>query len=219
MLISTLANPCTAVGRNLPALWRGIGGIRTARRHNLIALRCFCTAPEKEDENVYVGPLTKKMKAVKVFSLTTSITGLIAQPMIIEQASKIGGTALVVFMSGFVGFFTFVTPFLLHWITKNYVSAMKFNASTQEYTATTISFFLTPTYTKFRISDVKVPDVPGMFTTFLVGKKGFFVDAKEFPDTNHFIKIMGYDKPIDFKLELIEDPKGDETSKKNEKTL
>lgn len=55
-----------------------------------------------------------------------------------------------------------------------------------------------------------VPDVPGMFTSFLVKKKeskkthALFVDPRLFDDTNHYIKIMGFDKPIDFQLDLTE---------------
>uniref|UniRef100_A0A1B0D8R8 Transmembrane protein 70 n=1 Tax=Phlebotomus papatasi TaxID=29031 RepID=A0A1B0D8R8_PHLPP len=209
--------PCSGC-KNLPVLWQISGGIPNERRHNLTSVRYSSNNAEEGAEKVYSGPLTGKMKAVKVFSLTTSITGIAAQPIVIEQASNLGGTPLVVLMSGFVGFFTFVTPVLLHWITKKYVTAMTFNPKNEEYIATTISFFLTPTYIKFRIADVKVPDVPGLFTTFLVGKKALFVDPKEFTDTNHYVKIMGYDKPVDFKLELIEDPKSDAINKKDVKT-
>jgi transmembrane protein 70 len=52
-----------------------------------------------------------------------------------------------------------------------------------------------------------VPDVPGMFTSFFVGKNALFVDPKLFDDPNHYVKIMGYDKPIDFKLNLGEKEK------------
>jgi transmembrane protein 70, mitochondrial len=48
--------------------------------------------------------------------------------------------------------------------------------------------------------------------SFLVKEKGsnrkprpLFVDPRLFPDPNHYIKIMGYDKPIDFKLSMPED--------------
>ncbi|GBP65183.1 Transmembrane protein 70 homolog, mitochondrial [Eumeta japonica] len=54
---------------------------------------------------------------------------------------------------------------------------------------------------RFKPEDVDVPDVPGMFTTFNAKGKSLFVDARHFPDPNHYAKIMGYDKPIDFKME------------------
>lgn len=59
-----------------------------------------------------------------------------------------------------------------------------------------------------------VPEVPGMFTTFMVGKKSLFVDPKLFPDPTHYIKIMGYDKPIDFKFEEARQSAAQEDDKK-----
>lgn len=43
-----------------------------------------------------------------------------------------------------------------------------------------------------------------MFTSFKVGKGQIplFVDAHDFIDTHHYARFMGYDKPVDFKLEL-----------------
>jgi hypothetical protein len=52
----------------------------------------------------------------------------------------------------------------------------------------------------FRVDEVIVPDVPGMFTSFQVKGSPLFVDPRLFVDPEHYARIMGYDKPIDFKL-------------------
>ena len=52
---------------------------------------------------------------------------------------------------------------------------------------------------KFKIKDVHVPSIPGMFTTFQAKDVPLFVDADQFEDPRHYGKIMGYDKPIDFR--------------------
>ncbi len=65
--------------------------------------------------------------------------------------------------------------------------------------------------TSFKIKDVVVPEIPGMFMSFQIGKQGMFVDPTLFTDPEHYVKIMGYDKPIDFKLNLSE-----KTNVKNE---
>lgn len=64
---------------------------------------------------------------------------------------------------------------------------------------------------RFTVDDVTVPDVPGMFTSLIVKQKGsgkqipLFIDPRLFGDhVQHYVKIMGYDKPIDFKLNLTE---------------
>jgi hypothetical protein len=91
---------------------------------------------------VYYGVLTPQIRAVKVFSLTSSILGVIAQPILLEKGSQIGGIPMVVALCGFVGFFTFVTPLLLHWITKKYITELHYDEQKDEYIATTITFFL-----------------------------------------------------------------------------
>uniref|UniRef100_A0A1Q3F3X7 Putative transmembrane protein 70 log mitochondrial n=1 Tax=Culex tarsalis TaxID=7177 RepID=A0A1Q3F3X7_CULTA len=176
----------------------------TRNRSLRTALRCLSssqTPGTDSDFKVYYGILSPQIRAVKVFSLATSIGGVIAQPILLEQAAKIGGTPMIVAICGIAGFFTFVTPLLLHLITKRYVTELFYDVTTKEYTASTITFFLMKQQTKFKLEDVVVPEVPGVFTTFMVGKKSLFVDPKLFPDPTHYIKIMGYDKPIDFKFE------------------
>ncbi|XP_055371390.1 transmembrane protein 70 homolog, mitochondrial [Condylostylus longicornis] len=162
------------------------------------------TKNETRQIKVYYGSLTPRMKAVKVFSLTTSLTGLLAQPVLLEQGTKIGGTGMAIFLCGFAGFFTFVTPFLLHIITRNYVTELFYDLNRDEYTANTISLFLQKLETKFKVDDVKVPEVPGMFTSIQVGKTSLFLDPSQFTEPDHYVRIMGYDKPIDFKLEFKE---------------
>lgn len=39
-----------------------------------------------------------------------------------------------------------------------------------------------------------------MFTTLEAKGKPLFFDPRLFSDHNHYAKLMGYDKPIDFKL-------------------
>ena len=59
--------------------------------------------------------------------------------------------------------------------------------------------FVRPKKIEFRVSDVDVPDIPGMFTTFKAGNVPLFVEMNQFNDLRHYGKIMGYDKPLDLK--------------------
>lgn len=54
------------------------------------------------------------------------------------------------------------------------------------------------------MEDINVPEVAGMFTTFFVKNKPLFVDVELFSDPSHYVKMMGYDKPIDFHLKVNE---------------
>uniref|UniRef100_A0A0K8UN75 Transmembrane protein 70, mitochondrial n=1 Tax=Bactrocera latifrons TaxID=174628 RepID=A0A0K8UN75_BACLA len=186
-----------------------------AQQHRLYAFKASSTTKPNEVENirVYYGSLAPRMRAVKVFSLVTSLAGLAAQPILLEQGLNMGGKPMAAFLCGFAGFFTFVTPLLLHFITKKYVTEIHYNPKSEEYTATTISILLFKIKTTFKPDDVKVPEVPGMFTSFVVHNKPLFVDPALFDDPEHYARIMGYDKPVDYKLDLT---KLDKTNKNNQ---
>lgn len=57
--------------------------------------------------------------------------------------------------------------------------------------------------TTFKVSDVVIPEIPGMFTSFKVGKGQvpLFVDAPDFTDLHHYARFMGYDKPLKIDFE------------------
>ncbi|KAL0892907.1 hypothetical protein ABMA27_014586 [Loxostege sticticalis] len=169
--------------------------------------RQFSTDSKEEEqlEHIYAGPLTPQIKAVKIFSLTSSVAGLMAQPIIVKQAATIGSTSLLVIMCSMVGFFTFITPLLLHFVTKKYVTDIHYDPSTGTYKATTINFFLAEKELEFKSEDVTVPDIPGMFTTMHAKGKPLFIEARHFSNPLYYAKIMGYDKPMDFKLGEMED--------------
>ena len=79
-----------------------------------------------------------------MFSLTTSIVGVCAQPVLYEQAVRLGSsTPVIVAVCGFIGFFTFITPFLIHMITKKYVTELHYDKKNSEYIASVITFYMT----------------------------------------------------------------------------
>lgn len=43
-----------------------------------------------------------------------------------------------------------------------------------------------------------------MFTSIVAKNVPLFLDPRMFKDASHYAKIMGYDKPIDFKLNSID---------------
>ncbi|CAK1595978.1 unnamed protein product [Parnassius mnemosyne] len=192
---------------NISAFKDILPGIKCTSRIQKIIDRHYANKSNDETklERIYYGPLTPQIKAVKVFSLSSSAAGLLAQPIILKEASSIGSTSLLVAICSVVGFFTFVTPLLLHIITKKYVTEMYYDSETSTYKAVTINFFLVPKKLEFKTEDVVVPDIPGMFTTMLAKNTPLFIEARHFNDPSHYAKIMGYDKPIDFKLGNLED--------------
>jgi transmembrane protein 70 len=67
----------------------------------------------------------------------------------------------------------------------------------------------------FTTDDIVVPDVPGMFTSFQIRGVPLFVDPRLFNDPEHYAKMMGYDRPIDFKLNNVSREKMNSEGKKD----
>lgn len=160
-------------------------------------------APEEtatERTEIYYGPLTKQIKGLKIFSLLTSSGGLLAQPFLYAKAMESGNTGAVLGLFACIGFLAVTTPLIIHIITKKYVTHVYYNAKEDKYIANTYSLFVRKKELEFTPDDVVVPDVTGMFTSCVIKGKPLFLEQDFFYDSSHYIRIMGYDKPIDFKL-------------------
>merc|ERR1712226_792212 len=157
---------------------------------------------EEHQKTIYRGILSAQIKLVKSFSLMTSVIGLGCQPLIYLKVNEAGSTSLPFIVAGgaFLSFFTFATPMLIHWVSKKYVTEMLYNRIENTYTSVTYTFLLRKKQITFKASDVKVPDIPGMFTTFQVNGRPLFVDGGAFYNPHHYGKLMGYDKPLDIRF-------------------
>jgi len=161
---------------------------------NIISRWCHNLNKETEQE-IYNGILSTQIKLVKTFSLTTSFIGLAVQPVLWTYSTA--NAAVVVGAGAFLGFFTFVTPLLIHSIAKKYVTKLYYNQVEDKYTAVVYNFLLKPKKIEFTLKDVVVPDTPGPFCTFKANSVPLFVEGSQFTDIRHYGKIMGYDKPVD----------------------
>ncbi|XP_074646934.1 transmembrane protein 70 homolog, mitochondrial-like [Tubulanus polymorphus] len=151
---------------------------------------------DKYGELVYEGGIASMVRGVKFFSLSTSILGLSLQPYILLNADQLG--KFTVLFGGICSFFILGTPILLHWITKKYVTQLYLKRDTGEFTALTVTFFMRTMTTKFRAEDVKVPEIPGLFTTAIAKGRPLFMDMNFFRDIEVYKHMMGYDKPVDW---------------------
>lgn len=90
---------------------------------------------------IYEGILSKQIRSLKLFSFLTTAMGLSLQAALFE---KLQGSSMAATVSVFsiVGFFTFVTPVLIHLVAKRYVTELIYDPAADVYTAATYSFFL-----------------------------------------------------------------------------
>ncbi|KAL1518309.1 hypothetical protein ABEB36_001951 [Hypothenemus hampei] len=161
---------------------------------------------------IYYGILAPHMKAVKLFSISSSLVGIIVQPFLYKEIVSTGNVPIILAAYSFIGFFTVVTPLLLHLITKKYVIQLSYNENTDSYVAKTLNIFCRTIETEFKAEDVVIPDVPGMFVSFHVKGKPLFLDPRYFDYPEHYAKLMGFDKPLDLKLETDKVPEPNDKS-------
>ncbi|KAL6443427.1 hypothetical protein ACFW04_002937 [Cataglyphis niger] len=167
-------------------------------------IKCFSTKNYQETftekTEIYYGTLTRQIRALKIFSLLTSTGGLLAQPLLYSKAIESGNTGAVLGIFAFIGFLTVTTPLLIHIVTRKYVTHLYYDVKEDKYIANTYSLFVKKKELVFTPDDVVVPDVTGMFTSCIIKGIPLFLEQKFFYDSTHYIRIMGYDKPIDYKL-------------------
>ncbi|XP_026169037.1 transmembrane protein 70, mitochondrial isoform X1 [Mastacembelus armatus] len=182
--------------------------LNTGHKTHCLSNRPLSTAPHSEDGKlIYSGSLGSAVRGVKMFSYSTSTASLILMPhILLNTGIGVQSFAMQVAFCGVIGFFTFLTPVLLHLITKGYVIRLYHNPDKDTYAAVTYSVFLTEKKNVFHQSQVKIPAVSKMFTTFYAGNLGLLVNPDLFAIPYDYNHLMGYDKPFRFNIEDIDKP-------------
>uniref|UniRef100_A0A8C2A7P8 Transmembrane protein 70 n=1 Tax=Cyprinus carpio TaxID=7962 RepID=A0A8C2A7P8_CYPCA len=173
------------------------------------AVRWYNPLPvQPEDgELIYNGNLGKAVLGVKFFSYSSSMFSLCVMPyVLLKTGIGVNSLALQVAFCGIIGFFTFLTPVLLHLITKGYLVRLFHNKETDMYTAITYSALLVEKRTVFHQSDVIIPDVSRMFTSFYAKKRSMLVNPMLFPLPHDYNHLMGYDRPFSFDTDDLNKP-------------
>ena len=141
--------------------------------------------------------------------MSSSVIGLGLQPYLytalLEHSPLIKGL-----MGGVVGTFVVVTPLLIHSITRRYVTNMYYNPVDGEFTVDTLTFFVGRKRETFTAADVSSEVMASMFSNLEVKGRPLLIDPSCFSDREAYIKLMGYDKPMDLNL------KADQSEKKQE---
>jgi len=162
-------------------------------------LKCERNDRNSDTNVIYVGTLARHVRIVKVFSLSTSVAGICLQPFIYTKLSALP-VVLAVAVGGFASFFIYLTPVLLHLVSKRYVTEITLDAITGEYSATTYTFFLRKKVHQFTADDVMVPNVPGLFTSIRVHGVPLFIDRDLFTDRRYFVQLFKYTDPLEWEI-------------------
>jgi hypothetical protein len=151
---------------------------------------------------VYEGTITGMIKGLKVFSVTTSLVAIVGQPYVFLQLYKTVPLPVLVF-SGFLGVTAILSPLVLQWFTKRYVTHLYLDPQTNAFFADTLGLLGGKRSIQFKASEVTVPAVSGPFTSFIVKGKPYLVDPQLFQDMEAYKHLMGYDKSLE---EIVRKP-------------
>lgn len=121
--------------------------------------------------------------------------------ILLETGLGVQSFAMQAIFCGVVGFFTLITPAILHYFTKGYVIRLYHDADRDSYTAVTYSVFLTEKRNRFHQRQVTIPAVSKMFTSFYADKMGLLVNPDLFLIPHDYNHLMGYDKPFTFEID------------------
>ncbi|XP_044074528.1 transmembrane protein 70, mitochondrial [Siniperca chuatsi] len=187
-------------GKQLHSVRRSFLNLNNKMQSHCPSTCCLTTATHSEDGNlIYTGSLGNAVRGVKMFSYSTSGASLFLMPhVLLKTGLGIQTFAMQAAFCGVICFFTFLTPVLLHVITKGYVIRLYHIPDTDTYTAITYSVFLTEKKSVFHQRQVRIPSVSKMFTTFYTDNMGLLVNPDLFPIPHDYNHLMGYDKPFSF---------------------
>ncbi|XP_069113728.1 transmembrane protein 70 homolog, mitochondrial-like [Argopecten irradians] len=146
---------------------------------------------------VYYGNITKSIKIVKIFSVSTSGVALCLLPFVMPNILELPPVLQFMLGSG-VSFFMLGTPLMIHAMTKRYVTDLYYNKDSNTFTAATLSFFCRRKVRVFTTEDVTFPSMASVLCFMKVKGKPLFIDPSGFRSREAYIKLMGYDKPMDF---------------------
>lgn len=149
----------------------------------------------KNEILVYEGQLTPNVRRIKIFSLSTTFLGLVCYPFMFKKASNSNKSALAHVFVGWTLIMVIFSPLALNYITKRYITELRFNKNTKTFRAITLNLFMRQIETKFKQDDVVVPMIPGLFTSFTVNKKPLFMDPAYVLDIKAYQHLLGHDKP------------------------
>lgn len=162
---------------------------------------------------IYKGPdnVIKMIKVIKTFSLSTTMIALGVQPFLFQKVIE-SSSSFAIGFTGITSIGIVMSPAILNWFTRRYVTELHYDDNTKQYTAHVLNLFNRKSTVTFSADQVYVPEILGIFTTFVAGqnRRPLFVDPNFIVNFDQYKNMLGYNKPIkDIKLEQFFNSKND----------
>lgn len=158
-----------------------------------------------EKNLIYVGPLTRKVRNIKIFSLLSTLVSIGFQPFLYMKLVEEDNLANAGTIFALFNIMTISSPLLVHLLAKRYVIELYHHPKEEEYSAKIFTFFCKQKEITFTKNDVIEPTTPrtGMFTTCIAKGYPLLLDEDQFLEPKHFNIMMKYNEPIDFEIEKL----------------
>ncbi len=148
--------------------------------------------------------MVRLIKMIKRLSISTTFISAGVQPFLYPKLVA-SGSPLAIGFATVTCAGIFMSPLVLNWFTRRYVTQLHYDDKTGNFTAHRLNIINRPVTTSYTASDVQVPEALGIFTTYTVGqrKQPLFIDPNLVLDFDAYKKMLGFDKPIDLKRDLL----------------
>ncbi|OTF78551.1 transmembrane protein 70, mitochondrial-like protein [Euroglyphus maynei] len=153
---------------------------------------------------IYEAPeqMIRMIKMIKRLSISTTILSAGVQPFLYPKLIATGSSLTM-------GFATitcagiFISPLILNWFTKRYVTKLYYDDHSDQFTAKHLNLLNRVVQLQYKSNQVQVPEMLGIFTTYTVGqkKRPLFVDPNMVIDMNAYKRMLGFDRPVSLKPE------------------
>lgn len=146
----------------------------------------------KKGDLVYYGPLSSRVRGLKILSVSSSMTCMALLPYVFMRAENL--PPFLQATCGLIsGFFIFLQPCIIHWLVYRYVTALYYNRETKIFTVTTLTFIGTKKDMTFTKADIENVETPTLFERVRVKHRPLYMENDFFVDTAAFRMIMNYD--------------------------
>lgn len=155
----------------------------------------YSSSKSSSNIQVYTNPISKLVISAKIFSLSSSGIVLAVQPFMMSKFASMAAFAPF-FASSLL--FAFITPALLHLLTRPCVFSITYDKDRSKFTAYTKSIFLRSKSIEFDENDVSYSVSSLLANMTIRDKIPLLVMENGFTDVEMKHRILGLDKPIKF---------------------
>ena len=162
----------------------------SARHLCKYSVRLYATKVNEPSKLVYTAPFTVAVRTIKLVSITSSVSMIIATPLLVAYGNTDVSLVTRATASSAILMFSLGTTAMLHWCAKLYITRMFFDAAREIVTAETLSLFARRKKHIFHINDASPPKSMVSFATFQANNRNFYLHTDLLQDRGLLSKLV-----------------------------